>query len=335
MPKKPVNKLTLSRAIQGVLLYKRATGKSHHTILDYQNAYNKLALYFPDDPPFASITRAQLLAFFVWLQDEYISIPGGVAPRAATHLAPKSIKNIHVALSVLWTWGVEEGYVKENLLRTIAPPPVEPPAIQPFTKDEIKALLKACDRSRAWKSRPTVNNRRPTADRDRAIILLLLDTGIRRSELCDITIADLNLTANSIRISGKGKGRDKKERYVYFGRRTARALFRYLTPRFADQADTDLLFVVGPPDDPRPLDPRVLYRLLRRLGDRAGVPHVHPHRFRHTFAITYLRNQGDPFTLRNLLGHADLTMVTRYLHIVQADCADAHRRASPVDNWRL
>lgn len=97
----------------------------------------------------------------------------------------------------------------------------------------------------------------------------------------------------------------------------------------------DPVFNVGSPADPRPLSPSVLRKLLDRLGDKAAVPHVFPHRFRHTFAITYLRNQGDLFTLQSLLGHSDLAMVRRYARVAQADCAEVHRRASPVDNWRL
>jgi site-specific recombinase XerD len=78
-----------------------------------------------------------------------------------------------------------------------------------------------------------------------------------------------------------------------------------------------------------------LLKILVSLGKRSGVSDVHPHRFRHTFAIQYLRNGGDPYTLQALLGHSSLDMVKVYLRIAQIDIDTAHRRASPVNNWKL
>lgn len=78
-----------------------------------------------------------------------------------------------------------------------------------------------------------------------------------------------------------------------------------------------------------------LLKLLYSAARRAGVTDVHPHRFRHTFAITYFRNEGDPYSLQIILGHETMEMVRRYLSIAKADIDAFHCRASPVDNWRL
>lgn len=75
--------------------------------------------------------------------------------------------------------------------------------------------------------------------------------------------------------------------------------------------------------------------MFAAIGRRAGVPHFHPHRLRHTFAIQYLRNGGNAYTLQAMLGHSSLEMVKHYLRLAQTDVDTAHKRASPVDNWRL
>jgi len=228
-------------------------------------------------------------------------------------------------------WAVNEGYVEKNIIRTIEPPKVQEPIIEPFTKEEVQALLKACDVSKTWKNRSTTTNTRPTADRDRALILTLLDSGIRASELCGIKKADLDLTSNSIKVIGKGN----KPRLVQIGRRTSQAIWKAMLSRLESMRDDDPVFAVGTNGNERPLTRFHLLTLLERLGERAGVKSVYPHRFRHSFAIAYLRNGGDVFTLQQLLGHSELAMVRRYARIAQTDCAVVHQRASPVDNWRL
>ena len=72
-----------------------------------------------------------------------------------------------------------------------------------------------------------------------------------------------------------------------------------------------------------------------RPGQRAGVPDVFPHRFRHTFAINFLRNGGNVFALQRNMGHESLTMVNSYLHVAQSDLQAAHQDAGPVMNWLL
>jgi len=132
-----------------------------------------LKLYFTGDPLFASISRAQLIAFFAWLQDEYVSEPDGAAPRGKAKLSAKTVFNIHTNLSSLWSWAVNEELVPKNIIRTIDPPPVSDPVIETFTKDEIAVLLKACDVTHTWKNRAATTNARSTAFRDRGIVFYL------------------------------------------------------------------------------------------------------------------------------------------------------------------
>jgi site-specific recombinase XerD len=100
---------------------------------------------------------------------------------------------------------------------------------------------------------------------------------------------------------------------------------------------------LGHPDHPlfanlltgEPMVYDTLRSLMDRLQEQAGVHDVHAHRFRHTFAITFLRNGGDIYTLQKILGHSTLEMVKTYLDIAKSDIARAHEKASPVTNWGL
>ena len=102
--------LKLSQACEGFLRYKTATGKSVNTLADYRTSFQKLPLFFTADPPLASIDRDQIICFFVWLKEEYVSRPGGVAPRGTIRLAAKSRLNIYTNLSALWQWAVDAGW---------------------------------------------------------------------------------------------------------------------------------------------------------------------------------------------------------------------------------
>lgn len=326
--------ITLSQAIEGFLLAKEIGGCSPYTIRNYRLSLRRLATHLDGDPTLEAITADQVRAFLHQLQTTPVT-PSGVASRPTRILSPKTILNIHTALSSLWTWAIAEGYTQQQIMENITPPNPDPPVIEPFTREQIRTLLNAADCSAPWRTHPHTQNTRPPELelRDKAIIRFLLDTGVRVSELCRLTLADVDLKHTTALIKGKSRRNSGqgKQRLVYFGQNTRKALWAYLATR--DTSPHDPLFAVI--TDGHPLDRRHLARHLKRLGQRAGVENVYPHRFRHTFAINYLRNGGDIFTLQQILGHTTLDMVRRYLAIAQTDCQSAHRRASPVDNWRL
>jgi len=164
--------------------------------------------------------------------------------------------------------------------------------------------------------------------------LTLLDTGLRASEICALTIGDLDAKSGRVNVKHGTAGAAKggKGRVVYLGKSARSAVWRYLADREDGENLQSSLFL-GKFD--HPMSNTSLRLLLRYIGTKAGVTKTYPHRFRHTFAIAYLRSGGDLFTLQALLGHKSLEMVQHYARIAEVDIAEAHRRASPADNWHL
>ena len=244
-------------------------------------------------------------------------------------LSAKTLLNYHTGLAALWTWAVREGIAGEHIVRKVRRPKPEQREIMPYTRRDLQAMLTACAHSSNYirPGKRKCKHRRPTADRDRAIILLLVDTGMRASELCDLRIRDLDTANHRVRVMGKGR----KERLLPIAPRTSQAIWRYLVTR---ETKRDRAFLFATKTE-RPLERNNLRNTLKRIGQRAGVTGVTLHRFRHTFAIAFLRNNGHIMALQRLLGHSTLDMVTRYLAIAQADIENAHQEASPVANWLL
>lgn len=307
--------ITLSQAIDGFLLDCRSRKLSEATIADYTNTLMKLQAHLHDDVSVASITATELKEFLA---------------SAGKTLSKKTLLNYHTGLSALWTWALADGYVERHVPRGIPRPKPEKPVISPFTEDDIRRLLASLDRSRKYR-RPgqrACDHKRLTALRDRAILYVLLDTGIRVSELCGLKVSDADLRNQRIYVMGKGT----KERMLPLSPSTTKIVWRYLQTERGSDRVSDPLFVGR---GARRMDRSSLRRLLVRIGQRAGVPNCHPHRFRHTFAITALRNGMNAYALQMALGHSTMEMVRVYLEIVQADLDAAHRRASPIDNWGL
>lgn len=160
-----------------------------------------------------------------------------------------------------------------------------------------------------------------------ALILTLLDSGVRVRELCALQVGDYDAARGRLHIR-HGKG--DRARFVVVGSRTAKALWRYLASR-GEMAPVAPLFATR---ENTALERNNVRHLLVRLGEQAGVAHMHPHRFRHTFAITFLRNGGSPLLLQALLGHARLETVQHYVRLAAQDI-EATRAFSPADGWRL
>jgi integrase/recombinase XerD len=218
----------------------------------------------------------------------------------------------------------------------VPPPKIKKTPIEPFTRDEVERMLKVClyTREADTNMRHKWVMRRPAANRDQALILILVDTGLRALELCSLKVGDVEIKRGKMEVKHgvEGGAKGGKGRMVYLGKVARRAIWRYLAEREdGEDPDAPLFTVTGD----RKFKPDSLRLLIKRIAERASVKNAYPHKFRHTFAINYLRSGGDIFTLQSLLDHSSLEMVRHYAQIAEIDIAQALRKASPADNWRL
>ncbi len=289
--------MLFSIAVKQFIEERVAMRYSPHTIRDYEVTYRKF-LAHAGDMDIRAVNKKQIVQFMA----------------SQANVSAKTLRNYHADLSALWQWAIQQGVCSENPVRQIKAPVAEKKTIIPLSKAEITDLLEGISQSRY-------------PHRDRAIILTLLDTGIRATELCNLQIKDLNRVAGHIRVIGKGK----KERLVPVSNELIQIIDEYLETR-GDVPNTAPLFALK---CGKPLERVKLRKILAELGDKRGVSHVFPHRFRHTFAIQFLRNGGNIYSLQKILGHTTLDMVKRYLAIAQYDVDHDHAIASPVKCWNL
>jgi len=213
------------------------------------------------------------------------------------------------ALRAFLNWCVKQNYILESPLNFS--PPKLPDTIKPaFTDTELKAIINACTGSLGL--------------RNRAIVLTLIDTGIRREELAKIKITDIDIETRRISITGKGR----KQRLIPVSPTTLKAIWQYLK---IQKNPSEFLWLT---EEGKPLTGDGIGQTLQILIKRAGITghKASAHTFRHTFANNFLDNGGDPLDLQYLLGHASLKMVENYSRAhKQRRALKALEKQRPVD----
>ncbi len=209
-------------------------------------------------------------------------------------LAPVSVLKHYSQTNRFFTWCLEREYCRRNPCAIVKPPKVPEGTRQAFSDDEVHRM-----------SLCTNDKKGVIGARDRAILALLLDTGIRASELCHLRLSDVDWPRRRILVHlGKG-GRD---RWLPLGHETQRRLQLWVRLRW--NLPTDRLFLTQRRE---PLEYGALAAMCTKLGDRASVGDCTPHVFRHTYATQHYRAHKDLVALQTLLGHASVEMTMRYL----------------------
>ena len=188
-------------ALEGYWLEKRRN-VSPATIQDYSGTYRRFREFLgADQVHFEKVTTDQARKFLAKLHE------GGAAP--------KSVANAWIALSSLWTWAEKELEVPHIIRGRVTMPKYRRPAIEPYSKMEVRAMLDAATKNAPWISKHgrKVEEGRDTGWRDRAILLTLLDTGLRASELCALCVQDYDQKSGKAHVR-KGKGAQEPLRLV-------------------------------------------------------------------------------------------------------------------------
>jgi len=259
----------------------------------------------------------ELREFFVYLGDPDGNKTGRWGnPRLTSAVKTGTAYTYHNHLRTFFRWLISEDVLKASPMERIATPKRSRDQIAPFSADDIEALEKAARKSKH-------------PECDRAIVILLHDSGLRASELCSLRRHQLNLDEGRLSVVGKGN----KERQIRFGTTARKALVAYIN-RERHQPEAPMFLADRGTLAGEGLTRSGLRQLIERLGISAGIQgkRCSPHTFRHTFALDFLNNGGNVMSLKELLGHDDLTMTNRYVNFSQADIGRQHQMFSPADH---
>lgn len=292
----------LPAAIDGFINYCKCKNLSPNTLIYYRSRLDAFHTYVEMSCPGTTPegVSAQLVREFLADQNQRRS------DTTACHS--------YVALNTFFSFLVNDGFLDVSPMARVDKPKRRRVVVDTFSLEQVESVLATCKRDFV-------------GVRDRAVIVLMLDCGLRVSELCGLRLEDIDWTGQTMLVLGKGD----VERIVPFGHAGRQALNDYLTRRRS--LDTTALFVnvYG-----NPCNRFTIRSMLQARCERAGISVVRcsPHTLRHTFAVHYLRNGGDVFSLQKLLGHSDLTMTRRYAELSQTDVQDKHRMFSPADRLK-
>jgi site-specific recombinase XerD len=319
---------TLRAAIDDFLLDRESRNFSSKTLVQHRTSLAHLANFLEKQHNVTHLSMIEAVHLRAWLV--FLAKEPGVRGKSRIPRTTRTCRWYGQSMHAFCNWLMAEQYIEENPAERVELPKLEKPLIRIIEFEEFEALLSACA---APQEKGFIADR--NAARNRAILWVLWDTGIRVGELCDLRLSNFDRRQGTLIVFGKGK----KERRVALGRNALRALLYYLD-RW--RQDTEELGAIGNPNEEHvflseggeALTIHGIEMLFKRLRARTGIKgkRISAHIFRHTFAVRYLMLGGDIFSLQELLGHEDISTIKNYMHLNDVNVQAQKRKFSPGDN---
>lgn len=293
--------LTLEEMFERFISFKQTEGLQDRTLSDYFMHFTFFMDYVGKDITRDEITQGLFLDY-----SSYMIYERGLAP----HTVNLRIRTMRAFIRYCF----KEGWIDYPIHEKFKPIKVEEDTIEALTPAELKVLFSVVDTSTY------------AGFRDLVMLHCLLDTMVRISELLAMKRENVDLKSGLIKLEASDT-KTKKYRFVPLSSKTIKLLQEYMNES-ADFSE-DILFLTY---DGRPMNAHTFRDKLNEYGELAGIRNkrISPHVWRHSGALLYILNGGDPFSLQKILGHSDMSMVRKYIQMTDTDVKRQHNQFSPL-----
>ncbi|MGF6950974.1 integrase/recombinase XerD [Neobacillus sp. B4I6] len=296
------NILTLDEMFHKFMAAKKTEGLASRTLDEYYNNYAYLKEFLGNDMTNENVTTEDFQGYIGYMLHD-------------KELSPMTV-NIRIRnMRAFIRYCHKKEWINEPIHEDFKPIKTPEDTLESFTPDEVMRMLDVIDDSTY------------TGFRNKVIIYVLLDTLVRISELCAMKRRNVNLEKGEIFLEAMDT-KTRKARIVPITEPTIELLKEYM--EITDDFGDEHLFLTY---DGHEINHATVRIDLRDLGREAGVKkRVSPHTFRHTGALWYIKNGGDPFSLQKTLGHTDMSMTRKYIQMSNMDVQGQHKKFSPINN---
>jgi len=309
---------TIREALEIFISAKEAEGIRPRTVLDYRQHAEYFARYMQNDEFLISeITPERIREYVNYLRKERRAYDGDdTRVKSEKGLSVNTINTRLRTMKTMCIFWYGEGMIYSNPMMGIKMMrDDELEEVPGLTDEEVDKVLNSYDEKQfaEW--------------RDKTLVLLLLDTGMRINEAVNLQVEQIDFKRPSVYVSSQ-IAKNRKRRDIPLSREVAKRL-RLLIEETRQYFGNDVqyLFMTAYGED---FSADTFRRRLNRLKRRLDIPRLSPHMFRHTFARNYVLNGGDIFTLQQILDHADIKTTRKYVQMDDEHVRSQHNKFSPV-----